>query len=194
MRDYIRLSGILLIICVIAAVLLGYANQITYTKIADQIENANNEARQLVLPSADEFVKLDEAELAKIQSNPDYSIVRNVYQAKTGGNTAGYAVLVAPKGYGGAVEVIVGIDLNGKVQGVKVGTNNETPGLGKNSEKPVFSSQYINKTWDSLINVIKNGTPKENEIVALSGATITSKTVTEGVNKAMAVAKELSGK
>jgi len=193
-RDYIRLSGVLLIICVIAAILLGLTNEITYEKIAEQIEKSNNEARQLVLPTADEFTKLEEAKLTSIQTNPDYSIVRDIYEAKTGGSLSGYTVMVAPKGYGGAIEMVVGIDLNGTVQGVKVGTNNETPGLGKNAEKPAFSEQYKNKTWDSLISVIKNGTPKENEIVAIAGSTITSKGVTEGVNKAMAVVKELSGK
>lgn len=194
MRDYIKLSGVLLIICAIAAVLLGLTNEITYEKIAQQIEKANNEARQIVLPAADDFTKLDAAALAAIQANPDYSIVRDVYEAKTGGSLTGYTVMVAPKGYGGAIEMIVGIDVNGTVQGVKVGTNNETPGLGKNAEKPAFSEQYKNKTWDSLIGVIKNGTPKENEIVAITGSTITSKGITAGVNKAMAVAKELSGK
>ena len=194
MRDYIKLSGVLLIICAIAAVLLGLTNEITYEKIAAQIEKANNEARQIVLPAADEFTKLDAAALATIQANPNHSIVRDVYEAKTGGTLIGYTVMVAPKGYSGAVEMIVGIDVNGTVQGVKVGTNNETPGLGKNAEKPAFSQQYINKTWNSIINVIKNGTPKENEIVAIAGSTITSKGVTAGVNEAMVVAKELSGK
>lgn len=194
MRDYIRLSGVLLIICAIAAALLGFTNEITQGKIAEQAEKTNNEARQLVLPTADEFIRLDEAKMAKIQANADYSIVREIYEAKTGGSLAGYTVMVAPKGYGGAIELIVGIDINGTVQGVKVGTNNETPGLGKNAEKPAFSEQYKNKTWDSPIGVIKNRTPKDNEIVAIAGSTITSRGVTEGVNKAMAVVKELSAK
>jgi electron transport complex protein RnfG len=193
-RDYIRLSGVLLIICAIAAVLLGLTNEITFEKIADQIEKSNNEARQLVLPTADEFIKLDEAALATIQANPDYSIVREIYEAKTGGSLTGYTVMVAPKGYGGAIQMIVGVDANGTVQGVKVGTNNETPGLGKNAEKPAFGEQYKNKNWDNQISVIKSGTPKENEISAIAGSTITSKGVTEGVNKAMVVAKELSSK
>lgn len=194
MRDYVKLSGVLLIICVIAAIFLGLTNEITFEKIAEQTEKANNESRQLVLPAADEFSKLSEADLAKIQANPDYSIVKEIYEAKKGGSLAGYTVMVTPKGYGGAIEMVVGIDLNGVIQGVKVGNNNETPGLGKNAEKPAFSEQYKNKTWDSLIGVIKNGTPKENEIVAIAGSTITSKGVTEGVNKAIAVVKELSGK
>jgi electron transport complex protein RnfG len=193
-RDYIRLSGVLFIVCAIAAVLLGFTNEVTFEKIAAQIEKANNEARQIVLPASDEFTKLDETKLAEIKANPDYSIVRDVYEAKTGGSLSGYTVMVAPKGYGGAIEMIVGVDANGTVQGIKIGTNNETPGLGKNAEKPAFSDQYKNKTWDSQISVIKSGTPKENEISAIAGSTITSKAVTEGVNKAMAVAKDLLSK
>lgn len=194
MRDYIRLAGVLLIVCAIAAALLGYVNEITYVKIAEQIEKANTEARKEVLTAADEFTKLDDAAMTGITSNPDYGIVKEIYQAKAGGNLIGYTVSVAPKGYAGKVEIIVGVDTNGIVQGVKVGNNSETPGLGKNAEKPAFREQYNGKTWDSVINVIKSGTPKENEIVAIAGSTITSKGVTEGVNKAMAAVKALSGK
>jgi electron transport complex protein RnfG len=193
-RDYIRLAGVLLIVCAIAAALLGYVNDITYLKIEEQIEKANIEARKEVLAAADEFTLLDEAVMAEIASNPDYSIVKEVYLAKQGGNHIGYTVAVTPKGYAGTIEIIVGIDTNGVIQGVKVGNNSETPGLGKNSEKPEFRAQYNGKTWDSEVKVIKSGTPKADEIVAIAGSTITSKGVTTGVNKAMAVAKQLSGK
>lgn len=194
MRDYIRLSGVLLIVCAIAAGILGFTNNITYAKIQDQIALAQEEARKQVLPAAESFDAIDKATMDKISANPAYNVVQGVYVAKAGGNAMGYAITVAPKGYGGAVQLIVGVDANGVVQGIKVGTNNETPGLGKNSEKPKFSDQYKGKTWNSEISVIKNGTPKDNEIVAISGSTITSKAVTLGVNQAMAVAKELSGK
>lgn len=194
MRDYIRLSGVLLIICAIAAVLLGITNDITLPKIQEQIAMANDEARKQVVPAAESFEALDEAAMADVLANPAYNVVKDVYQAKAGGNVVGYAVSVAPKGYGGAVELIVGVDANGAVQGVKVGTNNETPGLGKNAEKPSFSEQFNGKTWDSDVNVIKSGAPKENEITAISGATITSKAVATGVNQALSLVKELSGK
>ncbi|MPN61433.1 hypothetical protein SDC9_209170 [bioreactor metagenome] len=50
------------------------------------------------------------------------------------------------------------------------------------------------KNWNDGIKVIKNGTPKDNEAVAIAGATITSSAVTKGVNQALNLAKELSGK
>lgn len=192
MRDYIRLAGVLLIVCAIAAALLGYTNEVTYDKIQEQLVKASDEARKEVLPDADAFEKLDDSTLASISSK--YNFVKEVYTAKKGSDVVGYAVKVAPKGYGGAVEVVVGITVDGTIQGIKVGSHNETPGLGANSTKPAFQGQFAGKTWENPLSVIKSGTPKDNEIAALSGATITSRAVTNGVNQALDAAKELSGK
>ena len=194
MRDYIKLAGILFLVCAIAAVLLGYTNEITYDKIQEQLVISSNEARKAVLPGADAFEQLDDSTFSTIKANAKYNLVTEVYTAKSGGNIIGYAVKAAPKGYGGAVDVVVGVTADGNIQGVKVGNNNETPGLGKNAATPKFQEQFNGKVWDNPINVIKSGTPKDNEIAAISGATITSKAVTSGVNQALEVAKELSNK
>lgn len=194
MRDYVRLAGVLLIVCAIAAALLGYTNEITYERIQEQLVKASDEARKTVLPDADVFEKLDEGTFSSIKSNTMYNFVSEIYTAKAGADVIGYAVKVAPKGYGGAVEVVVGITVDGTIQGIKVGNNNETPGLGKNAAAPKFQEQFSGKTWTSPVNVIKSGTPKDNEIAALSGATITSRAVADGVNQALEAAKELSGK
>lgn len=194
MRDYIRLAGVLLLVCAIAATLLGYTNEITYDKIQEQLVKASDEARKAVIPDADEFQQLDDSTLSVIKANEKFNLVTEVFAAKIGGNIVGYAVKVAPKGYGGAVEVVVGVTTDGTVQGIKVGNNNETPGLGKNAATPKFQEQFNGKIWGNTINVIKSGTPKDNEIAAISGATITSRAVTAGVNQALEAAKELSGK
>ena len=194
MRDYIKLAGILLLVCAVAAALLGYTNEITYDKIQEQLVKASDEARKAVIPGADAFDQIDESTFSTIKSNEKYNLVSEIYAAKAGGNIVGYAVKVAPKGYGGAVEVVVGVTTEGAVQGIKVGNNNETPGLGKNAANPKFQDQFNGKSWDNPINVIKSGTPKDNEIAALSGATITSRAVTDGVNQALEAAKELSNK
>ncbi len=194
MRDYIKLAGVLLLVCAIAAALLGYTNEITYEKIQEQLVKASDEARKTVLPDADAFEKLDDSTFSTLKSNAKYNFVTEVYTAKAGGNTTGYAVKVAPKGYAGAVEVVVGVTAEGTLQGIKVGNNNETPGLGKNAATPKFQDQFSGKTWGNPVNVIKSGTPKDNEIAALAGATITSRAIADGVNQALEVAKELSGK
>lgn len=194
MRDYIRLASVLLLICAIAAALLGYTNEITYDRIQEQLVKASDEARKAVLPDADTFEKLDESAFSTIKANEKYNFVTEIYTAEAGDNLLGYAVKVAPKGYGGVVEVVVGVTIEGKIAGIKVGNNTETPGLGKNAATPKFQEQFNGKVWGNPLNVIKSGTPKDNEIAALSGATITSRAVTSGVNQALEAAKELSGK
>jgi len=191
-RDYIKLAGILFLICAIAAAFLGYTNEITFERIEEQRVQANNEARKAVLPEADTFEQLDGSTFSTLTANEKYNLITEVYMAKSGSNLIGYAVKVAPKGYGGVVEVVVGISTEGNVQGIKVGNNNETPGLGKNAATPKFQEQFNGKVWGNPLNVIKSGTPKDNEVAAISGATITSRAVTGGVNQALEAAKELS--
>lgn len=193
MRDYIKLAGVLLLVCAVAAALLGYTNEITHDKIQEQLAIANDEARKAVLPEADTFEQLDESTFSAIKANEKYNYIEEIFTAKAGGSIIGYAIKATPKGYGGAVEVVVGVTADGVVQGVKVGNNNETPGLGKNAATPKFQEQFGGKNWGSPINVIKSGTPKDNEIAAISGATITSRAVADGVNQALGAAKELSG-
>lgn len=194
MRDYIRLAGILFLVCAIAAAALGFTNAVTYERIQEQLVIANNEARKAVLPNAEVFEELDDSTFSSMVSNGKYDFVTEICIAKAGGNVIGYAVKTTPKGYGGMVDVVVGITTDGTLQGIKVGNNNETPGLGKNAATPKFQDQFRGKTWTNPINVIKSGAPKDNEIAAISGATITSRAVTTGVNQALEAAKELSGK
>lgn len=191
MRDYVRLTGVLLIICVVAAGVLGVTNAITHDKIIEQLAKERDEARRTVLPDAMEFELIDESSIGKILEKPGYDIIDEVFEGITGGEVVGYTVKTEPKGYGGTVEIIIGVDTSGKVRGVKVGENSETPGLGKNAMKPNFQMQYEGKDWDDGVVLIKNGVPKDNEVLSISGATVTSTAVTEGVNAALDLAKEL---
>lgn len=193
MRDYIRLTGVLLIVCVIAAGILGVTNAVTSDKIAEQAVLANDNARREVLGEATEFNKIEGDKIDEILAKPDYDVIDEAFEAKAGGQIVGYTIKTIPKGYGGTVEIIIGINKEGKLSGIKVGNNTETPGLGKNAATPKFQNQFKDKDWDKNVQVIKNGTPKDNEILSIAGATITSNAVTKGVNQALKLAKELSG-
>ncbi len=194
MRDYIRLTGVLLIICIIAAGVLGVTNAVTYEKIIEQLAKESDLARKAVLSDATEFRKLEESDVDGILDKAAYDIVDEVFEGTSGGQLNGYTVKTVPKGYGGSVEIIIGIDTLGMVRGVKVGENSETPGLGKNAAKPKFQEQYIGKDWDEGVVLIKNGIPRENEVLSIAGATVTSNAVTSGVNTALDLAKELLNK
>ena|SRR3712207_1546676 len=182
MNSMVKIGMTLLAFSAIAAGLLAGTNQMTAPKIAILNEKASNEARMAVLPEAKEFKLIDAGKYKAAGAET----VREVFEGTDGSGTAGYTIKAAPSGYGGEVEITVGISKDGKIKGVSIGNNSETPGLGAKSADPAFNGQYKEKDAKP-IEVIKAGTPSENQIKAISGATITSKAVTGGVNDAIKV-------
>lgn len=165
----------LLTICICMTFFLGLTNKATAQKIDDLSVKTAAEARLKVLDSAktfsDEKTSCNEAGEFKYYEGYDDS-----------NNTTGYIFTVDEKGYGGTIEIMVGINNDGSVHGVTVLDISETAGLGMNAKKTSFLSQYIGKS--GTIGVAKNN-PSANEIQALTGATITSKAVTAAVNDAI---------
>ena len=100
---------------------------------------------------------------------------------------------MSSEGYGGDVRVMVGIDKNLAVTKIQILESSETAGLGANASKPKFSGQFIKK--QGPFSVVKGDAKKENDISAISSATVTSKAVTSCVNAALEVAgkKQESG-
>ena len=183
-KDMFKLGLNLLIISAIAALLLAFTNNVTADTIAKRNEQANAEARKLVLESAQDFEEVKDAKT----DNSKGVKVSEIYEAKdASGHTVGYTLKVLPSGYGGTIELMVGIDsANGQVSGINVVSNSETAGLGAKATDPEFSDQYKGKPLEEL-SVLKNGTPGDTEIKAISGATITSTAVTNGVDAAIEV-------
>lgn len=105
------------------------------------------------------------------------------YEVYKGSDLLGYIVPSNTKGYGGTIELLVAVDKDLKVITYKIVTSNETPGLGKNAENEPFTSQFTGKTQKQL-TVTKDASDEE-DIQAMSGATITSKAVTLGVKNAV---------
>jgi electron transport complex protein RnfG len=94
------------------------------------------------------------------------------------GGEEGITVSVSPQGYSGPIDMLVGINRQGKVKGVKILNHRETPGLGANIVKPDFLKQFEEKSQKDPIE------PKE-DIDAISGATISSRAVCSGVRLAL---------
>ncbi len=182
----IVLSAVLFVISVIVALLLAFTNSVTKDKIAENIKQEQNVAKKEVLPGASTFTEL--------AYQDESGLVRGLFEGKdAGGKTIGWCVNVAPNGYGGAIDIMVGVLDGGVISSIKVVSHSETAGLGAKVQEPKFASQFAGKTGEKSISVIKSGTPKEHEIVAISGATITSTAVKDGVNAAMSVVRHLTG-
>lgn len=188
MKEITRLGIILFVISFIAAGALQFTNQVTSGPIAEQVEKANEIARKAVFPEADAFEAVDAATIDSIKAELD--IVQEAFVAKKGSEVIGYVIKTTPNGFSGEVEVITGIKSDGTISGMRVGKNTETPGLGDLSTRPAFYEQYAGKSTATEIGVAKSS-PKENEIQALTGATITSRAVTLGVNTSIKVVEKL---
>lgn len=185
MKDILKLGVTLFAICAVAALVLGVTNNITAPVIEERNIQASNEARKIVLPEADEFKELE-------GMNSD--IVLEVYEGIKDGQVIGYTIKTSSKGYGGAIELMVGISKDSKITGVEIGNHSETPGLGSKATEPMFKNQYVDKDVSNSLLVVKGSANNDNEISAISGATITSNGVTSGVNAAMKIYNEkLSG-
>jgi Na+-translocating ferredoxin:NAD+ oxidoreductase subunit G len=176
MKENLRLGGILLIITAIAGLLLGVAHTVTLEPIAKQEQMTKATAMKEILPKAEDF---------KIKETSLEGIIMEVNEGTASGKTAGYAIKVAPKGYGGAVQIMVGISTEGKVEGIKILSHSETPGLGANAPAPKFSGQFAGKPIEKELQVVKTVPSADNQVEAITGATITSKAVTNGVNEAV---------
>ena len=178
----IVLSAVLLVISVVVALLLSLTNSITIDKITENTQKEQDAAKQEVLKGVKAFEDVNYSD----------DLVKAVFCGKgENGETVGWCVNVTPSGYGGVIDMMVGITADGKLSGVKVVSNSETAGLGAKCSDIEFSSQFAGK--NAPISVIKNGTPDDDEIVAITGATITSKAVSSGVNAAFDAIKKQGG-
>lgn len=160
----------LFIISFVCALLLGLCSEITKEPIAAQEKKTQDDAMMAVLPNAT---------FEEIEFEPSGTITM-VNQAKdSSGNVIGYVINCAPSGFGGNVGMMVGVDTEGVITGLRVLSHSETPGLGALSTDPSFYEQFSGKSGNLAVN-------KDNgDIVAITGATITSRAVTSGANEAI---------
>ncbi len=177
----------LFIICLCATFLLGLVNGITEDTIAQNAIETEAESRQIVMPEAKSFNEKVEGEYTYEGTASAYSYVEAV---DTNGTVIGYIFVTESTGYGGAISIMTGIDLEGKVTGVEFLEINETVGLGMNATKDSFKDQF--KGLVNGIGVNKNE-KTGNDIKALTGATITSKAASKGVNIALDIYENVLG-
>ncbi len=183
-ENIFTLAGVLFLITAVVSLFLASVNMLTAERIEKNAQKEQAEARSAVLRSASDFIEVD---YQPIEGSP----VRQVFEGKNGEALVGYCISVAPNGFGGAVEMMVGIHQSGEIEAVKIVSLSETPGLGSKAQDETFIGQFAGKEINEPVQVIKTGMAKENEIVAIAGATVTSKAVTDGVNAAIATVNSL---
>ena len=187
----LKVAGTLTAICLVVAALLGGVNAITAERIA-AINLANTEASlQAVAPDADEFAALELTEKMTAAAGANGAKLTEAYEVEEDGARAGFAFKVVASGSQGNIEMIVGVDADGAVTGVSIVSNKETAGIGsKVMENDLLPSGV--GVLDQFVGLSGAGSLKVGSNVdAISGATVSSKGVTKGVNAALAVAAAL---
>ena len=197
MNKILKNTVILTIITLVSGVALGGVYQITKEPIAKAQEEAKQEAYQQVFEDADAFevLKVDVQEAADAVASAgvdDGAVIDEAVEAIQGDETIGYVITSTdPNGYGGDIQVSVGIQSDGTVSGIAILSISETAGLGMKAAEPDFYEQYSGKQTDHFY-VSKDGGEGE-EIDAISGATITSRAVTGAVNSSLGYFQNVLG-
>lgn len=188
----IKEALILFLITLVSGLMLGFVYELTKDPIAKQREAAVNEACKEVFESAENFENSNITVSEALQDTLKESgvTIGSVYLAKnSGGTLLGYVIeTVTTAGYGGTIDLYVGISNEGKVLGVSILEIHETPALGMRAEE-VLVPQYKDKEAQIFIYT-KSGSTSESEIDAISGATITTKAFVNAVNGAVMASQE----
>jgi len=157
---------VLCVICVVMTGALAATNSVTAPIIAEATRLAQEKARTELLPEADSFTKVEGLDVA------------NVVEAYTADNGVGTVITSTSKGYGGTMTVMVAFTPEGTIKQVKVTEQGETQGIGsKVAGDPSFWTRYQGLEAKTLVL----GT----DVDALSGATVSSKALTNAVNAAI---------
>ena len=179
----LRLTLVLFLITAVVAGLLGLVDALTRDRIDAIIVEKKNAAMSRVLP----------AEAYEDVAVPDGAdpVVVAASAAKTGGETVGWVFEIKPSGFGGDIDLMVGVKSDGTVGGISIISHSETSGLGavaaqSSTNGTKFRNQFVGLTGPLAVN--KDG----GTIDALTGATVTSRAITNGVNKALDCAKLLT--
>ena len=191
----------LTLITLVAGVTLGGVYEITKDPIAKQEAQAKAEAYEQVFTDAAAFeaVEMDDTLTKTIRDQLDQEgykaqSIEEVMRAEDqSGETLGYAfTVVTSEGYGGDIQFSMGVQNDGTLNGISILSIGETAGLGMNADTPAFKDQFVGKEVEKL-QYTKNGATQDDEINAISGATVTTNAMTNGVNAGLCAFRVMEG-
>lgn len=197
MKSMLKDAVILFVITCVSGALLGLVYQVTKEPIARQQLQAKMEACEEVFEAADAFETISESPdlspetLSAFVKGQGYNADINEISAALDKNkeVLGHVITVTDhEGYGGDIQFSVGITNEGCINGISILSIAETAGLGMRAEE-VLKPQFADKTVQKF-SYTKTGKTSDDQIDAISGATITTNAVVNGVNAALAVNSE----
>lgn len=184
---------ILFAITLVSGICLGFVYDVTKGPIEQATIAANNKTYREVLSAAESFETAAGSEETIKATAEEFNTlgygsvaIESVLEGKdASGTVVGYVInSLSKNSYGGAVKLSIGFDMDGTITGVGIREISDTPGLGLKAKEPAYRDQFIGKNTD-VLTVTKSGQAADNEINAISGATITSNATTNAVNAAL---------
>ena len=188
----LKVAGTLTVIALVVAALLGVVNNVTKDKIAEQDAENTRIAMSAVAPEGSEFGdKMDISDAVAAAVSAQGGKIVEMYPMTNGGADAGYVVKVSASGSQGTITMMVGVDANKAITGISVISHSETSGIGTKvvgnepnaAGEPVLD-QFVGMSGSGSLVVGKN-------VIAVSGATVSTKGITMGANAALAAVEAL---
>ncbi len=173
-----HLGAVLFGITAITGLVLGGVQAITSGPIAAQRARQKSEALAATLPGVSDFKEV---------AIEDGGIITEIFAGSVNDEIKGYCFTLTPKGFGGQLTMVCGINSEGRVMDISILESGETPGLGQRASEPGFAGQFherLPENPDGELEVTKTPPQSTQQIQAISGATITSRAVTGAVNVA----------
>ena len=188
----LKVAGTLTVIALVVAALLGVVNNVTKDKIAEQDAENTRIAMSAVAPEGSEFGdKMDISDAVAAAASAQGGKIVEMYPMTNGGADAGYVVKVSASGSQGTITMMVGVDANKAITGISVISHSETSGIDTkvvgnepNSAGVPVLDQFVGMSGSGSLVVGKN-------VIAVSGATVSTKGITMGANAALAAVEAL---
>ena len=180
MKENLKLGFKLMIITAIAGALLGIVNNMTKDIIAENSKITKTDLAR-ILPGATAI------------KESDLSVTGNINEVYEGVNDSdeslGYVVKVTTKGFHGPIELMVALK-DDTVSGIKILTHSETPGLGARIVEDEFSERFVSLPFNNGIKMVKTEPANEGEVLAITGASVSSNAIGTALNEVVNFYKE----
>lgn len=186
MRELMRMVIVLAVICACSGLVLSFTNQATRAQRENQLlKFVEGPSIQAVLAEHDydNDPIQDRMALAVGTDEDGNPIEKYIFPAKKDGRVTAVAYASTGSGYGGEIDVMVGLSMDGKLTGISVMTHSETPGLGALITEPMFTEQFRGLPLEAGVELSSDG----GDIDAVSGASFSSKGVIAAIQGAMEI-------
>jgi electron transport complex protein RnfG len=192
MKEIFRLMLVLTTICFVAAVALARVYQLTREPIAHQKRLEVLRAIRAVLPEIDNEPDKDTLHLQLGDGTEGHTKEITFFRGRDEGKLVGVAFVVESReGYGGTIEIMLGVDPQGTILGVEILSHLETPGLGAKIAGKSFRRQFVGRSLDTTKWAVrKDG----GDIDQITGATISPRAVVKAIHEGLEVFQENRGK